>query len=69
MRTLVSAPSSGIRRDLVLLRRLAAMLFQYFVGGGRVRGEYRRKEARGEVFWLDAAGPTRHREEAMREKR
>jgi hypothetical protein len=69
MRTLVSAPSTGIRRDLVMLQRIAAMLFQYFVGGGRLRREYRHKEARGEVFWLDAAGPTRHREEAMREKR
>jgi hypothetical protein len=69
MRTLVSVQGSGLRRDLVLLRRIAVMLFQYLVAGGRMRREYRRKEARGEMFWVDAGGPTRHREEALREKR
>ncbi len=66
MRTLDSARSSGLRRDLALLRRIATMLYQYCFEGGRLRREYRRKEARGEVFWVDAGGPTRHREEAMR---
>ena len=42
------------------------MVFQYLVPGGRLRGEYRRKAARGEVYWVDAAGPTRHREEPLR---
>jgi len=41
------------------------MVFQYVVPGGRLRREYRRKAARGEVYWVDAAGPTRHREEAL----
>jgi hypothetical protein len=69
MRTLESAPASSFRRDLALARRIAVMLFQYLVQGGRLRREYRRREARGEVFWVDAAGPTRHREEAIREAR
>jgi hypothetical protein len=68
MRTLQSAPSSGFRRDVVLLQRIAVMLFQYLVAGGRMRREYRRKEARGETFWVDAGGPTRHREAPLREK-
>jgi hypothetical protein len=66
MRTLDSARTSGLRRDVALLWRIATMLFQYCVDGGRLRREYRRREARGEVFWVDAGGPTRHREEAMR---
>ena len=67
MRTLPSAQNtSGFRRDLALLRRIAGMLVQYLFAGGRLRREYRRKQARGEVYWLDAAGPTRHREEPLR---
>jgi hypothetical protein len=69
MRTLESTQSFGLRRDLVLLQRIGLMLFQYLVAGGRLRREYRRKEARGETFWLDAGGPTRHREEPLRAKR
>ncbi len=69
MRTLDSAPASALRRDIALARRIAVMLFQYLFQGGRLRREYRRREARGEVFWVDASGPTRHREEAMREVR
>ena len=66
MRTLEgSSRTAGLRRDLALLLRLAAMLFQYLIPGGRLRREYRRKEARGEVCWVDASGPTRHREEAV----
>ena len=67
MRTLDSSPSSTLRRDLALAWRIAVMLFQYTFAGGRLRREYRRREARGEVFWVDASGRTRHREEAMRE--
>ena len=63
MRTLDTAHQVGsVRRDLALLLRIAGMVFQYVVEGGRVRRAYRRKEARGEVYWVDAAGPTRHRE-------
>ena len=70
MRTLEAAQlASGLKRDLLLLRRIAAMFVQYWVDGGRLRREYRRREACGEVFWVDARGPTHHREEAMRERR
>ena len=58
--------AAGLGRDLALLRRIAAMVWQYAVAGGRLRREYRRREARGEVFWVDGAGPTRHREEPLR---
>lgn len=68
MRTLETAPASGLRRDLDLLRRMAGMLFRYWTAGARLRREYRRCEARGEVFWVDAWGPTRHREEALRHR-
>ena len=67
MRTLQAAPfSTRVRRDLALLWRIAGMVMEYAVAGGRLRREYRRRQARGEVLWLDAAGPTRHREEPMR---
>jgi hypothetical protein len=59
-------PKDGFLRDIALLRRLVAMLFQYWVGGGRLRREYRRRAARGEVYWVDASGGTRHRDEALR---
>ena len=62
----MAQPKGGWMRDLALLRRIASMLFQYWFAGGRLRREYRRKEARGEVYWVDAAGKTRHREEALR---
>ena len=66
MRTLhVVQARAGLRRDLALLWRIAGMVFQYVVPGGRLRREYRRRAARGEVYWVDAAGPTRHREEAL----
>ena len=66
MRTLDTASRTlGLKRDVGLLLRLGAMLFQYLVPGGRLRREYKRKEARGEVYWVDASGPTRHREEAL----
>jgi hypothetical protein len=69
MRTLEGAPrTAGLKRDLALLRRIAAMLFQYLVPGGRLRREYRRKEERGEIYWVDAAGPTEHREEPLRRR-
>jgi len=67
MRTLhVVQARAGLRRDLALLWRIAGMVFQYVVPGGHLRREYRRKTARGEVYWVDAAGPTRHREEPLR---
>lgn len=44
------------------------MLYQYVFPGGRLRREYRRSEARGEIYWVDAAGPTRHREEPLRRR-
>jgi len=68
MRTLQARNASGFARDLALLRRIAGMLFHYFVEGGRLRREYRRRVARGEVYWLDAGGPTRHREEPLRRR-
>lgn len=67
MRTLESrSPESGWRRDLALLRRMAGMLWVYATIGARVRGEYRRCQARGETLWLDGGPPTRHREDAGR---
>lgn len=67
MHTLDSAGrESRLRRDLRLLGRMAAMLFGYFVVGGRMRREYRRREALGETFWVDEAGPTEHREAPLR---
>jgi hypothetical protein len=67
MRTLAAGrTTSGWRRDLALLRRILGMVLEYTFAGGRLRREYRRKEARGEVYWVDASGPTRHREEPLR---
>jgi len=69
VRTRDDAPANGgWRRDLALLRRMAGMLLQYWTAGARQRRAYRRCEARGEVYWVDAAGPTRHREEALRRR-
>jgi len=66
MRTLDErSRASRWTRDLRLLWRMAGMLFGYFTVGTRVRREYRRREARGETFWVDAEGPTRHREAAL----
>ena len=59
---------SRLARDLKLLGRMAGMIFGYFVAGGRLRREYRRRERRGEVLWLDDAGATRHREEPLRRR-
>ncbi len=68
MRTLTSsAPARSLWQDVRLLYRIAAMVVQYWVQGGRLRREYRRCEARGEVLWLDAVGPTRHREASLHE--
>jgi hypothetical protein len=69
MHTLDSSRSENrLMRDLKLLRRMAAMLYGYFAAGGRLRREYRRRERRGEVFWVDEAGSTRHREEPLRHR-
>ena len=46
------------RRDVRLVRRLIAMTFYYLGEGRRIRNEYKERERRGEVYWLDAAdGP------------
>jgi len=66
MRTLDPAhPTARLARDLALLWRIAGMLVQYLVGGARIRREYRRREAKGEMYWVDGSGPTRHREEPL----
>lgn len=57
-----------LRRDVGLLLRMAGMVVQYWTVGARLRRAYRTCEARGEVLWLDAGGPTRHREEALRRR-
>jgi hypothetical protein len=63
MRTLDTAPrQSPRRRDLSLLFHMAGMLLGYWLVGGRMRRRYRKKEARGETFFVDEEGPTRHRE-------
>jgi hypothetical protein len=41
------------RRNVYLLRRMALMIYSYFVVGRRVRRTYREKEARGEIFYVD----------------
>ena len=70
MRTLTpSDPALGLSRDLRLAYRIAAMVVQYWVQGGRLRRAYRRCEARGEVLWLDALGPTRHREASLHQRK
>jgi len=70
MRTLVTPPTTGrLRRDLRLLADLGAMLFGYWIVGGALRRRYRRKEARGETFWVDEEGPTRHREAPIARQR
>jgi len=66
MRTLQGPTTTGLRRDLTLLRRIGGMVWQYLFQGGRLRRKYRRKQARGEIYWVDASGPTRHREEPLR---
>ena len=40
-------------RDLKLLLRLAAMLTAYFTKGALIRHEYRKRERRGEIYYLD----------------
>jgi hypothetical protein len=69
VRTLDSgALSSRLRRDLDLLGRLAGMLLSYWTAGARLRRAYRACQARGETFWVDAPGPTKQREEALRRR-
>jgi hypothetical protein len=57
-----------MRRDLWLLLRMASVVVRHWTVGARLRRAYRTCEARGEVLWLDAGGPTRHREEALRRR-
>lgn len=69
MRTLdAGRVTSGLRRDLELLRRIASMIAQYWLAGGRLRRAYRRCESKGEILWLDAQGPTQHREASLHGK-
>lgn len=49
---------SRTARDLRLLARLAMMTIDYFIAGRRVRREYRAREARGEVYWVDDESST-----------
>jgi hypothetical protein len=67
MRTVTSTgATASLMRDLRLLFQIASMILDYWLAGGRLRREYRRREARGEVLWLDEVGPTRHREAPLR---
>jgi hypothetical protein len=67
VRTLVTSEASGTwRRDVGLLLRMVGMVIRYSTVGARLRRAYRRCEARREVYWVDEAGPTGHREEALR---
>ena len=69
MRTLnVAGPGRSILQDLRLLRSIGSMVLQYWIQGGRLRREYRRREARGETLWLDALGETQHREAPLHRK-
>jgi hypothetical protein len=69
VRTLSSAElGRSLRQDLRLLRSIGSMVLQYWIQGGRLRREYRRREARGDVLWLDALGETRHREAPLHGK-
>lgn len=66
MRTIDAPPAQGLRRDLALAWRIGGMLLQYFLVGGRLRREYRRREARGDVYWVDGALGTPHRDDGLR---
>ena len=44
-------------RNMVLLRRMAFMIYSYLTLGRRVRHIYREKEARGEIFDVDQDMP------------
>ena len=69
MRTLDTGETHSVLwRDFELLRRMAGMLFLYWTAGARLRRAYRRCAARGETLWVDALGPTQHREEALRRR-
>jgi len=59
MRTWSQSGPAGLLGDLRLIRRMAAMLWRYWTVGGRLRREYRRREARGEVLWVDEQGRPR----------
>lgn len=44
---------SRLVRNAKLLRRLARMVKGYFTTGATIRREYREKERRGEVYYVD----------------
>lgn len=62
-----STSESWLVRDLKLVRDMLGMMFGYFVVGGRLRREYRRRERRGETLWLDEVG-IEHREAPLRHR-
>ncbi len=44
---------SRMWRDIRLLARLGTQIIQYWTEGTRIRRSYRKKDAKGEVHWLD----------------
>lgn len=44
---------SRVWRDVRLLGHLGRQIVQYWTKGSRIRRSYRRKDDRGEVYWLD----------------
>jgi hypothetical protein len=65
VRTLDSRGGTALGRDLRLLLRMGVMVIGYWTVGARLRRAYRRCQARGEVLWLDAEGPARHRDRPL----
>ena len=61
-----STSESWLARDLKLIRRMCGMLLGYCPGGRPAAPRVPPAERRGEVLWLDEAGPTHHREEPLR---
>jgi hypothetical protein len=58
MRTIEDAVTAESRRarvarDLLVLRRMFRLLRGYFLAGALVRPRYRKRERRGEVFFVD----------------
>jgi hypothetical protein len=58
MRTIEVAVAAESRRaqlarDLRVLRRMLRLVWAYFLTGALVRRRYRRKQRRGEVFFVD----------------
>ncbi len=47
------SPGARAARDIKLLLRLAVMLTSYFTKGALIRREYRKRERRGEIYYLE----------------